>query len=615
MCGIAGYLGQPDRSVIERMTRSLVHRGPDDEGYFVNEKVALGMRRLKIIDLEGGKQPMKGGHGATVIFNREIYNFRKLRSDLETVGIRFQTNSDTEAILHGYEHWGTQLFARLDGMFAIAIWDEHTQTLILARDRFGEKPLYYGRFGNSFVFGSELKALLQHPAVKRELDTESLQQYLVYDYVSAPRSIFKNILKLPPASCMIVRDDTQRIESYWNLRLTEKSISLEAAEELLKEKVERAVTSRMQADVPLGVFLSGGLDSSSIAYFASKNSAQKGRTFSIGFEDQSFDESQHARQVAEFLGTDHTEHIFTTKDCLDTVPKIFSVLDEPFADASVLPTFLLAQFTRIHVTVALDGDGSDELFGGYPTFQARKFLWLYRLFPTAIVNSLISRLPTSFDNITFEYGLKRIAEGARYPKLIDEYSWICSFLPHLLSQLLTTAFTTGIQDPFAVLARYIRDAGSVSDFNKMTYLYSKMYLQDDILTKSDRASMMVSLESRAPFLAVELVEFISSLPVKYKMRGLTTKWLLKRVMRPLLPPGIADRKKKGFGVPMARWLTGELKPLMLGLLEPGRLRREGYFNPDFVARLIAEHQANKKDNRKLLWNLMAFQLWKDKWLA
>jgi asparagine synthase (glutamine-hydrolysing) len=620
MCGIAGFVGNPERKIVEQMARSLVHRGPDDEGYFVNGQVALGMRRLKIIDLAGGKQPMFSPDGKiAVVFNGEIYNFQELRSELEKSGVRFRTHSDTEVIVLGYQKWGTGIFARLDGMFGLAIWDTEKNQLVLARDRFGEKPLYYGFFGGSLIFGSELKAVLRHPAVKKELNEAALAQYLTYDYVPAPLSIFKNIFKLEPGNFLTYSEGAAgkwQIEKYWNVQFSENPIDFPEAEQLLEQKLERAVTSRLISDVPLGIFLSGGLDSSTIAYFAQKNSTSKIKTFSIGFADKSFDESSYARTVAESLHTDHTEHIFTPGDVQAVIPEIFSRLDEPFSDPSILPTYLLAKFTREKVTVALDGDGSDELFGGYPTFQARKFLPLYDLLPKKFINPLIKLLPTSFDNITAEYGLKRIALSSRYPDMYRDFIWINSFAPHEQENLLTQALRTPAQTPeiFFVLQKYLDEVPGASKFNKIIYLYLKLYLQDNILTKSDRASMMVSLETRAPFLALELSEFINALPVNFKMSGLTTKYLLKRVMRKYLPEQVVLRKKKGFGIPMARWLTGDLKPLMSELLNRGRIEKGGFFVWPEVERLMAEHLSRKKDNRKTLWTLMAFELWREKWL-
>jgi asparagine synthase (glutamine-hydrolysing) len=647
MCGIAGFVGKPDKNTIQKMTRTLIHRGPDDEGYFVNEQAALGMRRLRIIDLAGGKQPMLSPDGKiVVVFNGEIYNFKQLRGELEKAGERFRTNSDTEAIVLGYKKWGTGVFQRLDGMFGVAVWDAVKNQLVLARDRFGEKPLYYGKFDGIFIFGSELKAILLHPAARRELNTEALARYLTFDYVPAPLSIFKNIFKLEPGTFLIYPESILtspsyqggegggrvaafakteleiekggkwQIQRYWNINFTEKHVSFPEAEQLLEQKLERAVTSRLVSDVRLGIFLSGGLDSSTIAYFAQKNSTQKIKTFSIGFEDKSFDESGYARTVAEFLHTEHTDHVFSPADMQAVIPEIFSLLDEPFSDPSFLPTYLLAKSTREKVTVALEGDGSDELFGGYPTFQARKFLPFYNLLPKKLINPLINLLPTSFDNITAEYGLKRIALSSRYPDLHRDFVWINSFAPHEQESLFAPVLQAPAKIPeiFSNLQEYLSEVPGASKLNKIIYLYLKLYLQDNILTKSDRASMMVSLETRAPFLALELSEFINTLPIRFKMSGLTTKYLLKRVMKKYLPPEIVFRKKKGFGIPMARWLTGDLKPLMLRLLDRDRIEKEGFFAWPAVEKLIAEHLSKKKDNRKTLWTLIVFELWLEKWL-
>jgi len=618
MCGIAGYLGQSQAGVLEKMTRKLSHRGPDDEGFFNSGVAHLGMRRLKIIDLSTGHQPMTTADGRyTTVFNGEIYNYQKLRGGLEKLGRKFRTQSDTEVILEGFAQWGTDVFAKLEGMFGFAIWDDYEKKLVIARDRFGEKPIYYGSFKGQFVFGSELKALLAHPATLKELDEEALADYLVLDYVPAPRSIFKGIKKLPPASFLTYSESVPlEIKKYWQLDLNTISTSPTEAAEQLEKLLERAVVSRMISDVPLGVFLSGGIDSSTIAYFAQKNSNQKVKTFSIGFDDKSFDESKYSKQVADILKTEHYHHTFSSHDTLRVIPQIFKSLDEPFSDASILPTYLLSQFTRQHVTVALDGDGSDELFGGYPTFQAQKFSWLYNLLPKGLLQTTVGLLPTSFNNITFEYGLKRIAATSDYPEEYRNFLWINSVLPHELKDLLAkeNEEATSGQSVTRLLQTTMQDQGSSSRFNQMLALYLRLYLPDDILVKSDRASMMVALEGRAPFLANELSGFIASLPANLKLKNGTTKYLLKQVMRKHLPYEVVFRKKKGFGVPMAKWLNADLKPLLQETLNKDKIDKDGIFNSEMVAKLIADHQAMKKDNRKALWTLIVFQLWKQHWL-
>lgn len=615
MCGIAGYWGDPEKNIVEKMTRSLVHRGPDDEGYFINDQVALGMRRLKIIDLAGGKQPMRSADGGVaVVFNGEIYNFILLRRELEKLGVTFKTNSDTEVIVEGYRQYGTEVFKKFDGMFAIAIWDDKKKQLVLARDRFGEKPLYYGNFGSTFIFGSELKAVLAHPKVAKKINLQALHKYFIYEYVPAPLSIWENIYKLEPGNFLVHKNGSIQIQKYFFLELYEQPINEDHALELLEQELEKAVTSRLLADVPLGLFLSGGIDSSTLAFFAQKNSPRKIKTFSIGFEDKSFDESQYARAIAEHLHTDHHEQVFSNRDVLQVIPEIFSVLDEPMADASILPTYLLSRFTRDHVTVALAGDGADELLAGYPTFQARRLMPFYDALPKSVANYLIDRLPTSFNNITWDYALKRIALSSSYPSLYRDIIWIHAFAPHQLSQLFSIQFQSTIkQNLMSEVECYLGEVEGQKDFNKLLYLYQKLYLPDDILVKSDRASMMTSLETRAPFLANSLSSFLNSLPLEYKIKGFSGKYLLKKLMAKYLPKQTVGRKKKGFGVPMAKWLAGDLQTLMNELLDPVKIKRDGFFNLDYIQQLKSRHLSKKQDNRKQLWALMVWQLWLERW--
>jgi asparagine synthase (glutamine-hydrolysing) len=624
MCGICGMIGPDpvDREALARMTHVLHHRGPDDDGFFVGEYddgigVGLGFRRLSIIDLETGNQPIANESGSLqLVFNGEIYNFRELRQELEARGHRFATNADTEVVVHLYEDLGTRCVERLNGMFAFALWDEARRELVLARDRFGKKPLYYAELGRTLLFGSELKSLLEHPLCPRELDFESLSRYLALEYVPTPRSILAGVAKLPGGHLLRWRDGRTSIERYWDLTFdgeTETRSDDDYVEEF-RSRLREAVHRRLISDVPLGAFLSGGIDSSSVvAMMVEALPPDQVRTFTIGFGERSFDESEHARRVAAHFGVDHHEDVFTPRVMLDLLPTVADFLDEPFADASVLPTYLLSRFTRQSVTVALGGDGSDELLAGYPTFPADRVARLYRmprLLHEHVLVSVADRLPVSTSNFSFDFKLKRFLRGAGSPADVRHPTWLGSFTPAEQAALLTRAPT----DPFEEQRRAFAAAPTRNELERLIYLYATTYLQDDILVKVDRASMACSLEVRAPFLDVDLVEFLGRVPPRLKLRRLDTKHLLKRAMADVLPAGIATRAKKGFGIPVAEWFKGELREALEEELAPRRLEEQGLFEPAEVQRLLSVHLAGRRDHRKSLWTLFVFQLWHRRWL-
>ncbi|OGZ37097.1 MAG: asparagine synthase (glutamine-hydrolyzing) [Candidatus Portnoybacteria bacterium RIFCSPLOWO2_12_FULL_39_9] len=622
MCGITGYFGEGNREILKKMTDSLRHRGPDDEGFYIGERIGLGHRRLSIIDLEGGHQPMTNEDKTIwVVFNGEIYNFQELKEKLEKQGHQFKTKSDTEAIVHLYEEKEEEFLEELNGMFAIALWDEKKEKLILARDRLGEKPLYYVVFNQNLVFGSELKALLAHPLVKKELDLGSLAKYLIYEYAPAPHSILKDIYKLCPGEYLVYKNNQASVKKYWEISFDKNPENLTKDEYLgeLEKRLEGAVKKRLVADVPLGIFLSGGLDSTSLAYFAQKNSSKRIKTFSIGFVDRSFDESEYARQAARFLKTEHYEKILEPKDCLNLIPQIADFLDEPLADASLVPTYLLSQFTREKVTVALGGDGGDELFMGYPTFQAYRLDRIYQKIPSWLRNyfiqPLIKNLPPSFNNISFDFRLKRFIAGSSFRPEIKNQIWLGSFEPAQLRDLLAPSIYQQIKlnKIFEDIENYLEGVKSKSIENRLIYLYLKNYLQDDILVKTDRASMAVGLEVRAPFLDYTLVDFINSLPTEYKLRGFKTKYLFKELMKNKLPQNIVYRPKKGFGLPIAKWLKNDLKVFVLDSFSESKIKREGIFNFNYIKNLLQEHFSGQKDNRKVLWTLLIFEIWLEKW--
>jgi asparagine synthase (glutamine-hydrolysing) len=624
MCGICGVVGPGpiDRDALARMTRVLYHRGPDDEGFYVQEYgdglgVGLGFRRLSIIDLEAGNQPIGNEDGSVqLVFNGEIYNFRELRKELEARGHRFATNADTEVIVHLYEDHGPQCVTRLNGMFAFALWDETRRELVLARDRFGKKPLHYAEVGGSLLFGSELKALLEHPSCPRDLDFESLGRYLALEYVPTPHAIFEGVRKLPGGHLLRWRDGQSAIERYWDLSF-EETDSGQTDEEYIEEfrsRFREAVRRRLVSDVPLGAFLSGGIDSSSVvAMMVDALPPTAVKTFSIGFGERSFDESEHARRVADHFGTDHHEEIFTSQVMVDLLPRVADFLDEPFADASILPTYLLSRYTRGSVTVALGGDGSDELLAGYPTFPAERVARLYplpRLLHESVVLPLADRLPVSTDNFSLDFKLKRFLRGAASSAALRHPVWLGSFTPAEQEAVLLRAGA----DPFDEPRKAFASAPTRERLERLIYVYATTYLQDDILVKVDRASMACSLEVRAPFLDVDLVEFLGRVPPRLKLRRLDTKHLLKRAMADLLPAGIADRAKKGFGIPVAEWFKSELRDPLQDELSPARIRTQGIFDAGSVQRLISEHMAGRRDHRKQLWTLFVFQLWHRRWV-
>ncbi len=624
MCGIAGFIrndGQTaDRGTVERMTATLEHRGPDGEGYLCDGPVALGHRRLSIIDVEGGAQPMSNEDGTIwVSYNGELYNELELRRDLEAKGHQYQTSSDTESLVHLYEEQGVDFVRQLNGMFALAIWDSKRGRLVLARDRMGQKPLFYGMLpGGGLAFGSEPKAVLAHPEVGRVLDIGSLARYLFYEYVPAPYSIWQSLRKLPRAHVLVWEAGSVGVRRYWESPLVAPvEMDFLATAEAFWGEFRSSVARHRRSDVPLGVFLSGGVDSSSVAAaLCEVEPARNVRTFSIGFEDSSFDESAHARLVAQHLGTEHHERTFSIATAYELLPEVAAWLDEPFGDASILPTHLLSRFAREEVTVVLGGDGADELLAGYPTFTAERAAGFFRRLPRpaqALAGAAVGRLPVDHRNFSLDFKLKQFLRGAAEPLPLAHQRWLGSFSGSEIAQLLVDG------DPVGVEAEHLRRAsalgGGSDGLSRSLALYQDTYLPEDILTKVDRASMACSLEVRAPFLDTELVDFMQALPPSFKYGHKQTKRLLKQAAASRLPASILARPKKGFGIPVARWLRGPLAPLVDRLLGRDRLEGQGIFLADEVARRVAEHQAGIRDHRKPLWTLLMFQLWYDQWLS
>ena len=625
MCGITGWANLDShkppldggQELLHAMCERMIHRGPDSEGLLVSSGVALGMRRLAIIDLVTGEQPaFNEDKSIAVVLNGEIYNYRELRADLEKRGHSFRSASDTEVLPHLYEEYGDGMVRELNGMFAFALWDYRRRRLLIARDRFGEKPLYWGVFDNTLLFASEPKVLLAHPAVKPGLNLQALRQYLSFDYVPAPLSIYEGINKLPAAHKLVLEDGRVDVSCYWKLNYettTPVPTENEAAEHL-QELLADAVRMRLVSDVPLGVLLSGGVDSSSIAALAVRASSEAVKTFSISFAEASFDESAYARGVAKFLGTDHHEERLSANLAANLVGEIGSWMDEPFSDPSLVPTYLLSRFTRKHVTVALGGDGGDELFAGYPMYLGHRWAEVYKRVPRALRAGVIERfirlLPVKTKNLSFDYKALRFITGVKYDEVARHHIWFGSFTPEEQDMLLTPEALAATDGDIYRQAREMMDDCSEGDLIKrMQSLDTRLYLAEDILTKVDRASMAVSLEVRAPFLDPRVAEFAASLPSNYKLRRHKTKYILKKAVDELLPRFVTRRGKKGFGVPVAEWLKVKLRPLARDLLSPERVRRAGVFNPEFVSRLQDEHERGVANHRKLLWTLLMFELW------
>jgi len=612
MCGIAGFVAPRDlgsREVLERMTRALTHRGPDAEGYQIDveQGVHLGHRRLSIVDLAGGAQPMSSQDGElTIVFNGEIYNHAELRAELLAKGHSFQTDhSDTEVLLEGYRAWGEGMLDRLNGMFAFALYDTRRGQLFLARDRFGKKPLYWFQREGTFAFASELTALLHHPAAPRNESTLALKKYFAYGYIPAPLSAIDGIFKLPGGWCGTLdiatgRSDSWSPKKWWEFRLEPSSLEVTPArcaawaEELLSV-LDGAVKRRLMSDVPLGVFLSGGIDSSAVAALAARHlPAGRLRTFSIGFTDPSFDESAYAREAAAFIGCDHQLEILDLERARDLLPGLLARLDEPMGDASILPTWLLSGFTRRHVTVALGGDGGDELFAGYDPFQALQKADLYsRLVPRSLhpaIRLLASRLPVSHANISLDFKIKRTLRGLSYRDELRLPVWMGALEPSEIDRYFGDH--TSEEELYSEAIEAWKSAGEQAhSVDRALQFFTRLYLQDGIMAKVDRASMLHSLEARSPFLDLEVIDFARRLPHTVKLREGTTKWILKKALEPVLPASILHRKKKGFGTPIGPWL------------------REGAIAPEIpadpagsiVRKALQSHRSGHSDERLFLW--------------
>jgi asparagine synthase (glutamine-hydrolysing) len=622
MCGICGKLWfdkgkEIHEDLIASMLEVLRHRGPDDQGFYVNGCVGLGHRRLSVIDIRGGRQPMANEDMSIwVICNGEIYNFKELRDLLRCRGHVFRTNSDSEVILHAYEEWKEDFLSRLKGMFAFALWDNRQKRLLLARDRFGEKPLYYRLTPEGIAFASELKALTKDRSFTGEIDETSIDEYLTYQFVPGPTTIFREIKRLPPAHFLTVQEGRVAIEPYWHLTFARTNYQEEKYHvKRLTESLRRAVISMLVSDVPLGAFLSGGLDSSLIVALMKGTGREPIKTFSIGFEEKGYDELSYARMVSKCFNTDHHEYELGY-DIRDLLPKIVWHLDEPFADASVVPAYYLCEIARKSVTVALSGDGCDELFAGYRRYLAKKLGCLYQRIPPKLRESLIPWLVERIPQRRGYYGrslAKKIAMFVDHTKdsNFHRLSWTPVFSEREKRQLYTEGFLDLVRenDSPEIVEKLMAEWDGEDKLSKYLFVDQMLYLSGDILTKVDRMSMAHSLETRIPFLDHELVEYVSTIPMKLKLKGFQSKYILKKVASAMLPKVIIHRRKQGFMVPISEWFREDLHGMIRDILLSRKAIQRGYFRPTFLSDLVEQHQKGYRDHSHKLWALLMFELW------
>jgi asparagine synthase (glutamine-hydrolysing) len=629
MCGIAGIAGAPRldperEAVVRAMAATLVHRGPDGEGHAHRRGCDLGFRRLAIIDSTGPGAPHASEDGTVwSICNGEIYNYAELRARLAARGHRFSTGNDTEVLPHLYEEHGDALVDHLDGMFAFALFDERRQRLLLGRDRAGEKPLFYWQEGGEIAFGSELRALVAHPRLALALDPVALSRYLLHDFFPAPATPLGGVRKLPAGHLLVAEGGAVRVRRYWDLADYAAApgpgtLSLAAAAARLDELLAQAVRRRKASDLPVGVFLSGGLDSSAVLAHLSAQEGPGVPVFSLGQTDRGFDESSFARRTAERFGAEYHELVVGEEELADGLGRIGRGFDEPLGDASTIPTHLLSLLARRRVKVVLSGEGGDELFGGYPTYLGHRLVEWYRRVPRplrrAAVALLLKATPVSMGNVGFDYLLRRFQDGAELPPLERHSRWFGSVPADLQGRLLAPRVraAVGEEDPLGAARAALAGKRFADDLAALLYVDFSLYLQDDLLTKVDRATMLASLESRAPFLDHELAQFAAALPSRLKVRGLTTKAVLRRALAHRLPREVLTRRKRGFNIPFSRWVLHGLGPELERRFSRERVEARGLLDHAAVARLLAEHRSRRADHRKPLFTLLALDLWCDR---
>ncbi|MBN1222482.1 MAG: asparagine synthase (glutamine-hydrolyzing) [Candidatus Aminicenantes bacterium] len=632
MCGICGIASSQTGipvppSLLASMCKTIYHRGPDDEGQYIDTGVALGVRRLSIIDVAGGHQPLANEDGSVwVAHNGEIYNFPELRKELMNRGHTFKTQTDTETVVHCYEEWGEDFVGKLRGMYAFALWDSKLRKLYIVRDRVGIKPLYYSLLEDgSLVFGSELKALLIHPGVKRSLEPRALDLFLTLEYIPQPLSIFSGIFKLPAGSYLVYERGRVQIRKYWEIEpgkavsRSDSPSSLSELKDNLYELIKESVRVRLLSDVPLGAFLSGGIDSSAIVGMMHELGASPIKTFSIGFEDKTYDELRHARRIAQRFGTDHEEFVISPQ-ALEMTEKLIHHLDEPFGDFSVFPTFLVSEMAEKHVKVILSGDGGDELFAGYEHYQAQAMA-RFPCMPLLQkpVSAFMKKLPPSAKKKGVWNKAKRYAQGFEHNPDLRHFRWMMFLSNAVKHRLYSHEFIhdlAGVKDihlipPLETIFNTLRDFDAITG---ELYLDLKTYLVDDILVKVDRMSMAASLETRVPLLDHKIVEFAFQLPGMLKLRGMKTKWIFKKTMERLLPKETIYRKKEGFSIPIKHWLRDELKDLMLYYLGQKRIQDEGLFNYEVIKEMVERHLRGRENYSHQLWALLVFEIWREHYL-
>ncbi|RKY58654.1 MAG: asparagine synthase (glutamine-hydrolyzing) [Candidatus Neomarinimicrobiota bacterium] len=619
MCGICGIFYRDieksvENSVLRKMADTIIHRGPDEEGYYIQDNVGLAIRRLKIIDLDTGSQPITDVNNRyTIVLNGEIYNYQELRKELVNVGYTFKTKSDTEVILYAYIHWGKTCLLKFNGMFAIAIFDRKNRSLFLARDRMGIKPLFYTQTKDFFLFGSEIKCILQHPGIERNIDRKGLYSHFMMNYIPGNYTLFQNINSIPPGYYCQVTTTSLSMVQYWKIIPTcDRTINFISAKQQFMELFQDSVRLRLRSDVPLGVFLSGGVDSSSITAVASRLNSTPIHSFSVGFEEKSFDESRYSRLVSKHLGTEH-HHMIVKPDILDIIPKLINHLEEPTADSSAIPVYYLSEFTRQFVTVALSGDGADELAGGYETYTADYLARMLRWIPRPIINTFANMgkfIPISFDKYSFSMKLNRFFRGIQKDPFYTHFLWRAIWYPDEMPFLLP-------DEPYSIEQQLLNEYHSHFEkyqtadlLSKALYTDSTYYLPSDMLIKIDRMSMANSLEVRVPFLDHRLVEFFFRIPSKFKLNHLKNKkYLIKQAMVSHLPQEILKRPKAGFNTPISLWFLNELKPLMSDLLSSTKTKSIPFVNWQYVQKAWNEHQKKIADNGYKLWSVLIFILW------
>ena len=623
MCGIAGFTThrhQPEKPemALAGMTHALSHRGPDAEGAYSDPAVRLGHRRLSILDLAGGAQPMSSADGRWhIVFNGEIYNYVELRRDLEARGVVFQTQSDTEVLLQAWAEDGADCLPRLNGMFAFAIWDAREKRLTLARDPLGIKPLYYANHRGELLFASELRSLLRYPGFKPGLDPASINKYLAFGYIPAPSTAYAGVRKLEPGQVVIWSPAGRRTEYFWDLPIEDNPVgagtfdeSAEATRDLLRE----AVRYQLRSDVEVGILLSGGIDSSAVAALAAPLAGRKLHSFSIGFQEASYNELPFAEMVARKVGTEHHHQTLTPTDVAGALPQIYRGLDEPLGDASLVPTWFLSRLAASKVKTVLGGDGGDELFAGYPSFQAHLLMERLSFLPVGVrdaINHLIQRMPVSHNYKSIPFLLAQFLKGLGLPAEIRFLLWMGACGNAERRDLLAPEVRNELHrhNAFEDVTRLAYRSGLSGGLERIFYLCTKLYLQECVLMKVDRASMAHSLEVRVPFLDIDLVTHAFSLRADYKLRGRQTKLILKEALKNDLPPAILQRKKAGFAMPVAAWLQQDLKSWAQDLTDPSLIQSTGVLDPAAVRRMTEEHLNRRADHRRSLWSVLAFLAW------